>query len=94
MPRSPPQFVRLPNGTRYSYGANRYDVVDAVVADGKLCGYEVVERMLVGEHLATTDACDLLLYDRVYPTLGLFVLHQQEQHQFCVRLPLSFSRGP
>jgi hypothetical protein len=64
MPRSPPQFVRLPNGARYSYGANGYDVLNAVVANG--------ERGPAGEHLATTEACDLLLYDRVYPPFGLF----------------------
>jgi hypothetical protein len=65
MPRSPPQFARLPNGARYSYGENGYDVLNAVVTNG--------ERGLAGEALATTEACDLLVDDRVYPAFRLAI---------------------
>lgn len=68
-----------------------YDVLNEVVVDAELAAYEVGERVLAGEHLAATEARDLLLYDRGYPAFWLFALHRQEQRQFCARLPLGFS---
>jgi hypothetical protein len=68
-----------------------YDVLNELVVDAELAAYEVGERVLAGEHLAATDARDLLLYDRGYPAFWLFALHRQEQRQFCARLPLGFS---
>jgi hypothetical protein len=68
-----------------------YDVLNGVVVDADLCAREVGERVLAGEHLASTEAQDLMLYDRGYPAFWLFVLHGLEQRQFCARVPEHFS---
>ena len=69
-----------------------YDVLNGIVVDADLVGMSVGERVLAGEHLATTEAQDLLLYDRGYPAFWLFALHQLEQRAFCMRMPLGFSK--
>lgn len=68
-----------------------YDVLNGVVVDADLCSREVGERVLAGEHLASTEALDLMLYDRGYPAFWLFVLHGLERRQFCARVPERFS---
>jgi hypothetical protein len=69
-----------------------YDVLNHIVVDADLIAMSVGERVLAGEHLASTDAQDLLLYDRGYPAFWLFALHQLEQRAFCMRMPLGFSK--
>lgn len=68
-----------------------YDVLNTVVIEADLVATDVGERVLAGEHLATTRADDLVLYDRGYPAFWLFVLHALEQRDFCMRVPLAFS---
>lgn len=69
-----------------------YDVLNGIVVDADIVGTSVSERVLAGEHLAATDAQDLLLYDRGYPAFWLFALHELEQRAFCMRMPLGFSK--
>ena len=67
-----------------------YDVLNHLVIEADVEPLSVGERVLAGEHLATTGEKDLLLYDRGYPAFWLFVLHQREQRHFCARLPANF----
>jgi len=84
---SPPKGSAVPLA-RFS---RLYDVLNGVVVDADLCAREVGERVLAGEHLASTEAQDLMLYDRGYPAFWWFVLHGLEQRQFCARVPENFS---
>jgi hypothetical protein len=68
------------------------DVLKGIVVDADLVGMSVGERVLAGEHLAVTDAQDLLLDDRGDPAFWLFALHDLEQRAFCMRMPLGFSK--
>ena len=83
----PPKGSAVPLG-RFS---QIYDVLNDVVVDADVFAHEVGERVLAGEHLAATGSADLILYDRGYPAFWLFVLHSQEQRQFCARVPATFS---
>jgi hypothetical protein len=65
-------------------------VLNHLVIEADVEPLSVGERVLAGEHLVTTGAGDLLLYDRGYPAFWLFVLHPMEQSHFCARLPANF----
>jgi hypothetical protein len=84
----PPEGSRIPLG-RVSV---LYDVLNAVVVEAELVATDVGERVLAGEHLAATGADDLVLYDRGYPAFWLFALHALEQRDFCMRVPVAFSK--
>ena len=84
----PPEGSRIPLG-RVSV---LYDVLNAVVVEAELVATDVGERVLAGEHLAATGADDLVLYDRGYPAFWLFALHALEQRDFCMRVPVGFSK--
>jgi hypothetical protein len=83
----PPKGSQIPLG-RLSV---LYDVLNTVVVEADLVSTDVGERVLAGEHLATTRADDLVLYDRGYPAFWLFALHALEQRDFCMRVPVAFS---
>jgi hypothetical protein len=83
----PPKGSQIPLG-RLSV---LYDVLNTVVVEADLVSTDVGERVLAGEHLAATQADDLVLYDRGYPAFWLFALHAVEQRDFCMRVPVAFS---
>lgn len=82
----PPQGAAVPLA-RFS---RLYDVLNHLVIEADVEPLSVGERVLAGEHLAATEAGDVVLYDRGYPAFWLFALHHSEQRHFCARLPAGF----
>ncbi len=63
-----------------------YDIASGLTVDCQVAPYATAERDLAAMHLAKTQADDILLYDRGYPAFWFYVLHQQEQRYFCMRM--------
>jgi hypothetical protein len=67
-----------------------YDVLNGLVVEADIEPLSSAERVLAGEYLPTTQADDLILYDRGYPAFWLFAAHAAEQRHFCARVPRTF----
>jgi len=48
--------------------------------------HSIGERELAIKHLECASSDDLVLYDRGYPAVWLFILHQQKNVNFCMRV--------
>lgn len=73
-------------------GSTLYDVFQKVVIDAQLFPYRSSEREIAYQHLAATQAGDLVLYDRGYPAFWLFAAHQACQHDYCMRVKAGFNQ--
>ena len=63
-----------------------YDVFNGVVCDAQMAPYATDEITLAKAHLKTCSSADLLLFDRYYPSYGLFVELLRNNIQFCFRM--------
>jgi len=72
-------------------GSALYDVFQKIIIDAKLFPYRSGERELAFQHLAATQAGDLVLYDRGYPAFWLFAAHQHYQRAYCMRVKADFN---
>jgi len=63
-----------------------YDVFNHVTLDAQLAPYTDSEQSLLLQHLDKTQAGDLLLLDRGYPSFWLLFLLKARGLEFCVRL--------
>jgi hypothetical protein len=64
-----------------------FDVLNEVTLEALIGPKADGEREFAARHLAKVGPGDLLLLDRGYPAFWLFVLIQQQQADFCVRMP-------
>lgn len=69
-----------------AYLSQLYDVFNGVVCDAQMAPYATDEMTLAKAHLKHCSAGDLLLFDRFYPSYGLFVGLLQRKLQFCARM--------
>jgi hypothetical protein len=67
-------------------GSMLYDVFNHVTLDARLAPYSDSEQSLLLQHLEKTQAGDLLLLDRGYPSFWLLFLLKAHGVEFCVRL--------
>jgi len=68
-----------------------YDVSNKITVDLQVGLHSTGERGLAVKHLENAGRNDLILYDRGYPAIWLFILHMQKHIHFCARVPLDFS---
>ena len=73
-------------------GSTLYDVFQKVVIDARLFPYRSSEREIAYQHLAATQAGDLVLYDRGYPAFWLFAAHRARQREYCMRVKADFNQ--
>lgn len=64
-----------------------YDVLNHVTIDALLKPHAIGERALATQHLMHTQADDLVLYDRGYPSFPLFAQHREMNRHYCARSP-------
>ena len=62
-----------------------YDVINKISVDVQVSPHSTGERELAVKHLECVGSDDLVLYDRGYPAVWLFILHQQKNVNFCMR---------
>ena len=67
-------------------GSMLYDVFNHLTLDAQLGRYTESEHALFLKHLDKTQAVDLLLLDRGYPSIWLFFLLKARGVEFCVRM--------
>ena len=63
-----------------------YDVLNHVTLDAQIAPYSHSEQSLLLKHLEKTQAGDLLLLDRNYPSFWLFFVLKARGVEFCVRM--------
>ena len=63
-----------------------YDVFNGVVCNAEMAPYATDEMTLAKKHLQHCSPGELLLFDRYYPSYGLFVKLLQGGLHFCVRM--------
>ena len=63
-----------------------YDVSNNISVDVQVAPHSVGERTMALRHLEHAREGDLILYDRGYPAVWLFILHQQKNVDFCARV--------
>ncbi len=63
-----------------------YDVINKISVDVQVAPHSTGERELAMQHLEHAREGDLVLYDRGYPAIWLFILHQQKNIDFCARV--------
>ena len=73
-------------------GSALYDVFQKVIIDAQIFPYRSSEREIAFQHLAATQAGDLILYDRGYPAFWLFAAHQAYQREYCMRVKADFNQ--
>lgn len=62
-----------------------YDVVNKLSVDVQVAPFSSGERSLAQQHIESARTGDLILYDRGYPAIWLFILHIQRNIDFCAR---------
>lgn len=72
-------------------GSTLYDVFQEIVLDARLLPYRSDERAIACQHLDTTQAGDLVLYDRGYPAFWLMPAHRDYQRDWCMRVKANFN---
>jgi hypothetical protein len=68
-----------------------FDTLNGIVVDALIRPKEQGERLLAAEHLQQVKAGDLILLDRGYPALWLFLLILSKQSHFCARVKTSWT---
>ena len=68
-----------------------YDVQNKLSIDLQIDPHTTGERDQAVKHLEYTDKDDLVLYDRGYPAVWLFILHQMKNVHFCARVTIDSS---
>ena len=68
-----------------------YDVKNKLSIDVQIDSHTTGEREQAVKHLAHTREDDLILYDRGYPAIWLFILHQMKNINYCARVTLGSS---
>lgn len=69
-----------------------YDVQNKLNIDIQIDSHAIGERAQAVQHLKCTDNDDLLLYDRGYPAVWFYALHQVKNINFCARATLDSSK--
>jgi len=69
-----------------------YDVQNKLSIDLQVDSHAIGERAQAVQHLACTDKDDLILYDRGYPAVWFYALHQIKNVNFCARATLDSSK--
>jgi hypothetical protein len=67
-------------------GSMLYDVFNLLTLDAQFAPYDESEQSLLLKHLNKTQAGDLLLLDRGYPSIWLFFLLKARGIEFCARM--------
>lgn len=62
-----------------------YDVSNKLSIDVQVAPHSSGERSLAVKHLEYANTGDLVLYDRGYPAVWLFILHKLKNINFCAR---------
>jgi hypothetical protein len=62
-----------------------YDVQNKLSIDLQIDPHTTGERDQAVKHIEYTEKDDLILYDRAYPAVWLFILHQMKSVDFCAR---------
>jgi len=68
-----------------------FDVLNKISIDVEVSPVSVGERKQATAHLDHAKKDDLVLYDRGYPAVWLFIRHQQQGVNFCCRTPVDYS---
>ena len=68
-----------------------YDVQNKLSIDLQIDPHTTGERDQAVKHLEYTEKDDLILYDRGYPAVWLFILHQMKSVDFCARATVDSS---
>ena len=68
-----------------------YDVQNKLTIDLQVDPHTTGERAQAVKHLDCAEKDDLILYDRGYPAVWLFILHQIKNVNFCARVTLDSS---
>lgn len=68
-----------------------YDVLNKLTIDGSLSPLSTGERTLALNHLAFSQAGDLIIYDRGYPSFNLVYEHLERGLDFLIRVKTDFS---
>ena len=68
-----------------------YDVLNKLSIDVQIDPHSVGERTQAVNHLKWAQKNDLILYDRGYPSVWLFILHQFKQVDICARVTVDSS---
>lgn len=69
-----------------------YDVLNKLSIDLQIDAHTTGERTQAVKHLSYAQKNDLILYDRGYPAVWLFRLHQMKKINYCARVTLDSSR--
>ena len=68
-----------------------YDALTHVTVASELAPSDMGERFLAERLLGYLGPCDLVLYDRGFPSFPLFALHQARAIPVCMRMPKGFN---
>lgn len=64
-----------------------FDVLNQLTLDIEVAPYTTGEREIAQTHISKLTGNDLFIYDRGYPAFWFYALHQQQEKDFCMRLP-------
>ncbi|NOQ78711.1 MAG: IS4 family transposase [Gammaproteobacteria bacterium] len=70
-----------------------YDVLNKLSINVQIDPYSTGERTQAVQHLEYTQKNDLVLYDRGYPAVWFYILHQVKNVNFCARVTLNSSNA-
>lgn len=68
-----------------------YDINNRLTLDLQVDSHTVGERNMALKHLAYANQNDLILYDRGYPAVWFFKMHQRRNIHFCARTTVASS---
>ena len=69
-----------------------YDIQNKLTIDLQIDPHTTGERAQAVKHLDYTDKDDLIIYDRGYPAVWFYALHQVKNVNFCARVTLDSSK--
>jgi len=97
LPNSPELFEHFgkarPHSLRPAVRISQlYDIQNKLTIDLQIDPHTTGERAQAVKHLEYTNKDDLIIYDRGYPAVWFYVLHQQKNVNFCARATLDSSK--
>ena len=96
IPDTPELLERFGKARRHSLKpavriSQLYDVQNKLSIDVQIDAHSTGERDQAVKHLKFTEENDLILYDRGYPAVWLFILHQIKNVNYCARVTVDSS---